>query len=206
MEKSYDKKKFAFIFFGFLFILVYILYYVNGLYPFVGHDYRYFLTRLVDNYLHFKVNGLTIQWFSPRFGGGLPAYHNPQQLHFSLIQFLTLFFSPWHANNVSLGIFILVGYFFTYRFARDILDLGWMGSILAAIVFSSNGFYIQHAAAGHVSFHVFPLSVLIIYALFNINIPPLLSGVISGCALGLIVHSGGFIILFIFGFTYAIIY
>ena len=43
-------------------------------YPLVGHDFSYFIPRLVDTDLYVRINGLAIQWYTPSFGGGLPAF------------------------------------------------------------------------------------------------------------------------------------
>ncbi len=32
--------------------------------PLVGHDYRYFIPRMLDTELHFRINGLQMQWYS----------------------------------------------------------------------------------------------------------------------------------------------
>src|SRR5262245_38266301 len=78
-------------------IAVFLVHYMNRAYPMVGHDFSYFIPRLIDTHLHYRINGLAIQWYTPSFGGGLPAYANPQHIQFSLPQFLLFVFNPWHA-------------------------------------------------------------------------------------------------------------
>ena len=46
-------------------------------YPKVGHDYGFFIPRMLDTYLHSKVNGLAIQWYTANFGAG----HRPTRTH-----------------------------------------------------------------------------------------------------------------------------
>ena len=66
-------------------------------YPFIGHDYRYFIPRLIDTDLHLRLNGPWIQWYTPSFGSGIPAFPNPQHLQYSLVQALTYISNPWIA-------------------------------------------------------------------------------------------------------------
>ncbi|MGA2490032.1 MAG: hypothetical protein ABSF99_07565, partial [Anaerolineales bacterium] len=60
-----------------LIINIFIVQYANATYPMVGHDFRQHIPFLTDSYLYYKVNGLSIEWYTPNFGGGLPAYPNP---------------------------------------------------------------------------------------------------------------------------------
>jgi hypothetical protein len=69
---------------------------------------------MIDSYLHQKINGLTIQWYTPSFAGGRPVYSNPQDFQFSLPQFLMWVVNPWVAIQISLLIFIVIGFFATY--------------------------------------------------------------------------------------------
>src|SRR5215216_7213206 len=77
---------------------------INRDYPLVGHDYRYFIPRLIDTNLHIQRNGLSIQWYTPSFGGGLPAFPNPQHLEYSLVQALTFLVNPWLALLLTTAI------------------------------------------------------------------------------------------------------
>src|SRR6476619_2123806 len=74
-----------------------ILLLINRDYPFAGHDYRYFISRLIDTNLHIQRNGLSIQWYTPSFGGGLPAFPNPQHLEYSIVQLFSFLINPWSA-------------------------------------------------------------------------------------------------------------
>ena len=70
-------------------ITIFLIAFLNLGYPLVGHDYGYFVPHLLDTDIHYKTNGLNIQWYTPSWGGGLPAYPNPQHIQFSLPQLLT---------------------------------------------------------------------------------------------------------------------
>src|ERR1051325_8802100 len=95
-------------------IILLIILIMNKDYPFVGHDYRYFIPRLIDTDLHISLNGLSIQWYTPSFGGGLPAFPNPQHIEYSIVQLLSIPFSPWLAILLSTAAISLVGYYFFY--------------------------------------------------------------------------------------------
>ena len=59
-----------------------IISFLNLLYPMVGHDYAFVIPQMLDSHLHFLINGLGIQWYTPSFGGGLPAFPNPNNVQF----------------------------------------------------------------------------------------------------------------------------
>src|SRR6476619_1822919 len=78
-------------------ITLIIILLMNRDYQFVGHDYRYFIPRLIDTNLHIRLNGFSIQWYTPSFGGGLPAFPNPQHLEYSIVQLFSFLINPWSA-------------------------------------------------------------------------------------------------------------
>ncbi len=150
-----------------IFIAAYVAWHVNYHYPIVGWDHKYFFTRLIDTHLHYRVNGFTIQWYTPSFGGGLPGYPHPLNAQFSLPQILTLFLEPWSAVLTSYFAYVLIGYTCAYIFLRRSLGFGWMPATLGAVLFSANGFYLQHLANGHFNFQAFPVLPLFLVALFD---------------------------------------
>src|SRR5512135_1625522 len=91
-------------------IIFFLIQYSNATFPMIGHDYRLFLTRLIDSHLFYKANGFGIEWYTPNFGAGLPAYPNPLQLQFSLPQLVTLFFNTYTAVLISTAIYIAIGF------------------------------------------------------------------------------------------------
>src|SRR5215471_11135267 len=92
--------------------------------PKVGHDYGFFIPRMLDTYLHQKGNGLAIQWYTANFGAGTPAYPNPQYLQYSLPQFSMLLINPWWALLLSLVTYSAIGFAGLYLFLRE--ELGWI--------------------------------------------------------------------------------
>ena len=124
-------------------IVFFLVQYTNAGYPLVGHDYRLFLTRLLDSHLYYKANGLGIEWYTPNFGGGLPAYPNPLQMQFSLPQLVTWFVNPYDAIFISTAIYIAIGFLFTCLFLNKVLGLKPFSAILGADFFLINGFLIE---------------------------------------------------------------
>lgn len=161
-------------------------------YPLIGHDFCHFLPRMIDADLHYRVNGLSIQWHTPTFGGGMPAFPNPQDIQFSLPQFLMFVLPPWWANQVAIAIMLVFGFIFFEKFCREALGFSWQAGVLAALFFSANGFYIEHMAAGHVSFQAFPLLGVLLYLLFSPKLDWKLGGALTGLLVGYMVYSAGF--------------
>ena len=87
-----------------------VLLFLNRSYPMVGHDYRYAFPQMLDSLLHFRINGLSIQWYTPTFGGGLPAFPNPNYYQFSLITFFALLVQPLQAVMITASIYIELGF------------------------------------------------------------------------------------------------
>lgn len=170
-------------------IAAYVAYHVHGVYPIVGWDYKYFFSRLVDTHLHYRVNGLTIQWYTPSFGGGLPAYPHPLNAQFSLPQLLALVMDAWAAVLLAYAIYTLVGYAGAYIFFRHSLGLGWMPACLGAVIFSANGFYLQHLANGHMNFQAFPILPLFLVALFDRRLSIAHAVALFSLSAGILVYS-----------------
>ena len=99
--------------------------YMERIYPVVGHDFSYFMPRLIDTYLHYSINGLAIQWYTPSFGGGVPVYANPQSMQFSLVQAFTSIFNPWLATELAAVVHILVGFWRVISSLKILLP--WIG-------------------------------------------------------------------------------
>jgi hypothetical protein len=167
--------------------------------PKVGHDYGFFLPRLLDTLLHHRVDGLGIQWYTANFGAGTPAYPNPQYIQYSLPQFLLFVVNPWTALMLSLVVFAAAGFICFYLFLRE--EMGWItsASALGASFILANGFFIEHALVGHVGFQHFPLLGAILFLAFTKRLGPLPSGILIGLLCAAVVNQAGFINLIIFG-------
>jgi len=173
--------------------------------PKVGHDYGYFIPRMIDTYLHQKVNGLAIQWYTANFGAGTPSYPNPQYLQYSLPQFSMLVINPWLSLMLSLVTYAVLGFVGFYMFLRD--EMGWisLACALAASFILANGFFVEHAIVGHVGFQHFPLLGVILFLAFTKRLEVLTSSILIGLLVAMILNQAGFIILIIFALSMVII-
>ena len=174
-----------------LVIVLFIVQYTNSTYPIVGHDYRLFIPRLIDSHLYYKINGFGIEWYTPNFGSGLPAYPNPLQMQFSLTQLITWFFNPWVAILASAAIYIAVGFWVTFLLLRDVLEFKPFSAILGASFFVVNGFVIERVVVGHADKITFPLIVIPIFALLNPKLPRWLAGALVALTGAILLYSGG---------------
>lgn len=164
--------------------------YAGAAYPLVGHDYRLFASRLVDTFLHYKVNGLTIQWYTPNFGAGLPAYANPLQAQFSIPQFALIFVDPWNAILLSSAIYALLGFMGIFFFLKDALGYKPISAVLGGVLFTLNGFFIERVVVGHVNFITFPLITLYLLALMHSRLPILMAAILIALTSGALIYSG----------------
>ena len=172
-------------------INIFLIQYANATYPMVGHDYRLFIPRLIDSHLYYKANGLGIEWYTPNFGGGLPAYPNPLQMQFSLPQLVTWFINPYPAVFVSTALYIAIGFIVTYLFLHKILVFKPLSAILGADFFLINGFLIERVVVGHVNFLTFPLIIIPVYALLHPKLPAWIAGALISITGAALVYSGG---------------
>jgi hypothetical protein len=179
--------------------------YLNIDYPYIGHDYKYFIPNLLDNYLHYKINGFSIQWYTPSFGGGLPSFPNPQQIQFSLSELLTLLMNPWSATIVATICFALIGYFSMYYFLSHSLSLRWQTGILSGLFFTLNGFYIERMAVGHLGYQTFPVIVILMVTLFAPIIPKAIAGLVFSLVIAMLIHQAGFFLIAVFGLSFLIV-
>jgi hypothetical protein len=166
-------------------------------FPFVGHDYGYFIPRIIDTNIHIRLNGLTIQWFTPSFGGGLPAFPNPQNLEYSIVQVVSFFLGPWNAVLWSTAGISLLGYYFFYRTLHEKLGLHWKASTVGAVFFLGNGFYIEHLIVGHLGYQLFPLSAIIFFVLLDTKSSLFVNAAIIALMIALMIHQAGFYLLII---------
>ena len=175
-----------------------IVFIINRDLPKVGHDYGFFLPRLLDTHLHHKVNGLAVQWYTANFGAGTPAYPNPQYSQYSLPQFLMFIINPWLALMLSLVTYSVIGFAGFYMFLRD--EMGWISAAcaLGASFILANGFFVEHAIVGHVGFQHFPLLGVILFLIFTKRLGVLPACILIGLVIGMIVNQAGFVILIIF--------
>jgi len=186
---------------------------VNGLvlavmnlrYPLVGHDYTYSLPSFLDTAIHYRLNGLVIQWFTPTFGGGLPAFPNPNHMQYSIPSLLAVVLPPWPAMLTSAVIYVSAGFLASYYFFHRTLRLNWTASLLGAFFFSANGFVITRFAAGQLGYFSFPLLPLFVILLLDTDLPVNIALALFGILFATYIYSAGYFIIIIFGLSILIL-
>lgn len=163
--------------------------------PLVGHDYRYFVPRLLDTDLHLRLNGVIVQWYTPSFGGGLPAFPNPQHLEYSLPQALTFLVDPWQAIILSVVIYAGISAYAMHRVLSGTLGLGALASALGVLFWLGNGFLIERMIVGHVGFLVFPLGSVLLDALIDRRRAVAANGSIVALVAAAMLYQAGFFTL-----------
>ena len=172
-------------------VVVLLLWITGRDYPIVGDDFRYFIPRLIDTDLHLRVNGLAVQWYTPSFGTGLPAFPNPQHLQYSLPQALTLLVDPWTALLVTTAVVSLAGFAAFYAFLRAELALSVVPSTLGAMFFIGNGFYIEHLVVGHVGFQLYPVGAVLLACLLGRGTPVVVAAAIVAVTSAAVMYHAG---------------
>ncbi len=160
----------------------------------LGHDYTYFLPRLVYGYFWLQENGMfVVPWFTPAFCGGLPFYADPQVMYYSLPQVLTALFGPILGLQISYILFGAVGAGGMYLLLRNSFNVGSSLAIIGAALFAFNEFYLFRMLAGHLTYHVFPLTPVIALLMTTaanraaLRVPLIAA---AGLAIAYIVHGG----------------
>ena len=145
-------------------ILIVQLWLLNIHYPFIGADMEYYSSRLIDAFLHIKNEGLfTVQWWTPSFGGGIPAFPNPLHLQFSVTPYLMFFFTPWVSTQITYVLMLIIGYVLVFNYVHNHLKFGFYSSLCSAVVFSTNGYFINHSLVGHLNYSSFVLIAIVPY-------------------------------------------
>ena len=171
---------------------------LNLHYPFIGTDMEYYLTRLIDVYLHMKINGFfSVQWWTPTFGGGIPAFPNPLHLQFSITPYFMFFFSPWIAIQITYAIFATIGYFLIYNYIKKQTEWGFYIAVCSACVFTTNGYFFNHILVGHLNYCSFTIIAIVPYIISSSWSAKKCIIIFSAC-MTYIIYSAGFPTVFLF--------
>jgi hypothetical protein len=132
----------------------------------VGHDYSLHFPNLLTGYYWFLHNGLfVIPWFSPSQCGGFAYFPDPNVAYFSVPQFLVFLVSPMKAVRLTFVLFSLVGLVGSYVLMRRAFQSSRAAATVAAGLFLFNGFFVYRMLIGHLTFHAFALTPLMVAAL-----------------------------------------
>ncbi|HEU0297727.1 MAG TPA: hypothetical protein VFR47_33600 [Anaerolineales bacterium] len=170
---------------------------INLRYPLIGHDYTYSIPSFLDSAIHYRFNGLAIQWFTPTFGGGIPAFPNPNHMQYSIPSMLASFLPPWTAMMISVVLYISAGFLAAYYFLHSTIKLHWTSSVLGALFFSANGFVITRMATGQLGYFTFPLLPLFLILLLDKRLSVGITAALFGLLLAKYIYSGGYFIIII---------
>ena len=174
-------------------------------FPLVGHDLRYYVPRLLDTLIYLDRNGIvSVQWYTPAFGGGLPAYPNPQHLQHSVLQALTFLVDPWVAFLITTGVVSYVGFYAFAAFLEQRLALSGAAATFGACAFIGNGFWIEHLVVGHVGFQLFPLVAVMLWALCDVKSGAIRNGCVVALTVAAILYHAGIHVIILGAFTLAL--
>lgn len=134
----------------------------------LGHDWSYFLPRLLAGEHHARVSGLLdTPWFTPAFGAGLPLAAHPASVWHSLPQALSIPFGPLVAAQATLLCAAAVAYIGAWLCARDVLGLGPRAALVAGLACALDSFLPARMAIGHLGFHTQALAPLLAWLLLH---------------------------------------
>jgi len=132
----------------------------------VGHDYGLHFPNLLAGFYWHLQNGLfSIPWFSPSQCGGFPYFPDPNVIYFSVPQFLVFAVSPMRAVQLTFALFSLIGLVGCYILMRRGFRSSRIAAVMVAGLFLFNGFFTYRMLIGHLTFHAFALTPLMIAAL-----------------------------------------
>jgi len=156
--------------------------------------------RLLDTLLHYKINGFSIEWYTPSFGGGLPAYPNPLQMQFSFQQLFTFFAYPYIAILASGALYITVGFWITYYFYAKYWNINLFLQYWEPVSLSQTDF-LSNVWLSDMQINNIPVDCDSIFALFYRKIPSWLAGTLISITGAILLNSGGVYIGFMCFFT-----
>lgn len=133
----------------------------------LGHDFEYFLPNFVFGKIWFQNNFLNIPWFSPSFCCGTPFYPDPQNAFYSIQQIFYILFNPILATKLLFTYFSFLGFCGMYFLLRKNFNISFLISVLGAMLFVFNGFFVFRSIVGHIAYINF--SLIPIYCFFLIE-------------------------------------
>jgi hypothetical protein len=134
----------------------------------LGHDWSYFLPRLLAGEFHAAVSGVfDTPWFTPAFGAGLPLAAHPASAWHSLPQSISLAFGPLVAAQATLLVAVAVAYLGAWLCARDVLGLGPRAALVAGLACALDSFLPSRMVVGHMGFHTQALAPLLAWLLLH---------------------------------------
>lgn len=156
----------------------------------IGYDYHYFMPRLLEGLLFFKAQGFITPWYSSFLCGGFPYFPDPQSLFYSLPQFLSFIVDPWTAVQLTAVVFLTLGGLGMFLLTRNCFGFSVLASLISALFFASNSFFVARMVIGHLTFHAYMLIPLLAFFLLEKKISFLTSAISLTLIASYFVHSG----------------
>ncbi len=181
-------------------IVLFTVHLMNLPWPYVGIDQCYFMPRLFDVHLHYLCNGISIQWWTPSFGGGLPAFANPNHTQFMLAQALLGFTDLWTAVVLNFVIPLSFGFLLVYKFAEERLAWSPSAALIAAALFATSNYNYHQAFSGHMGDASFPLVSVLPFCLDR-RTPAASTVALGALAASYMIMTGGYTIIVVYGLT-----
>jgi hypothetical protein len=124
----------------------------------LGHDYSLFLPNLLAGYYWYLGNGPFVPpWFSPAQCGGVPFLADLNVAYYSFPQWAAFAVAPAQAVRATLVLFAALGAAGCYALLRARYAVTPAAAVVGAVLFLFSGFYAYRMAAGHLTFHTYPL-------------------------------------------------
>ena len=191
----------CFLLINLFFISLFAILYLFRDYPIVGSDYRGVIPLFLDLSTFFRKNGISIQWYTPAFGGGFPVFPDPNSGQYSLITLLTLIFNPIKAIVITAIIDIGIGMAAVYYLLSKLLKIQWKAGVLGTVFFSANGFIMERLAVGHYAYLIFPVMIVLIVLLMESRLPWGIAGMAFALVVTIMIHQAGYYSLVLFGLS-----
>lgn len=133
----------------------------------IGPDFSYYLPIMQLNKQYFLNKSIIAPLFSPGFCSGFISYANPQDLYYSIKQLIFNFTPTFISYHLIFGVYSVIGFIGSYFLLNRSFALNSYTSILGAILFCFNGFFLVRFFYGHLGFIDFNLLPLFIFLIIQ---------------------------------------
>jgi hypothetical protein len=137
-------------------------------FPFMGHDYYYYIGLSHDYHFAWKNFGVFNILFTPQRCSGVPVWSNPISMNFSLFHGLSIFLKDINVIVAYCSIVLTASYFGTKKFL-SLFKLSEPWNTYVTIAWCLQGYITARAIVGHISFINIGLWPFYVYLLIKKN-------------------------------------
>jgi hypothetical protein len=193
-----NKKKSFYLFFLIIFIIHQLIFQNNLVFDnyLIAEEYKGIIPNLVFGKIWFMKNHLfEAPHFAAHLCGGTPFYADPQSLYYSPIQIVFILFDLVFSIKLTFFIFSFLTYLGSYYLLKESFKFNNYISLIGATLFLFNGFFVNRALVGHLSYMylgLIPLYCLIViksYENFNFYLRVIII-IISSLLLTMLMYGG----------------